>query len=159
MGVEIERRFLVQGDAWKTGKAETVRQGYLNPDKDRTVRVRIAGSTAFLTVKGITRNRTRSEFEYEIPVSDAQELLSLCEGLIIEKVRYTVVHAGARWEIDEFRGANAGLVIAEIELQSEDEIFERPSWLGEEVTDDAHYYNANLVKYPYSRWCKSSSSQ
>lgn len=144
MGIEIERKFLVRGSAWKTSDGVYVRQGYLNRDTERTVRVRIAGDKAFLTIKGITRNRKRSEFEYEIPVPDAEELLNLCEGPVIEKVRHTVIRTDATWEVDEFHGANTGLVIAEIELQSEDERFEKPPWLGEEVTDNPRYYNVNL---------------
>jgi CYTH domain-containing protein len=144
MGVEIERKFLVTGTEWKTGDGVPIRQGYLNRDKERTIRVRIAGLRAFIAIKGITRGSSRAEFEYEIPVSDAEELLPICEGMIIEKTRYTIAHAGSTWEIDEFSGANSGLVIAEIELQSVDEVFRKPLWLGKEVTDDVRYYNANL---------------
>lgn len=152
MAIEIERKFLVCGMAWKEGEGVSIRQGYLSSVPERTVRVRTAGKRAFLTIKGITRNRTRSEFEYEIPVADAEELLNICEGVIIEKTRYTVAHADTTWEIDEFHGANAGLVIAEIELQSENEMFDKPPWLDKEVTEDPRYYNANLAIGPYSTW-------
>lgn len=152
MGVEIERKFLVKGTEWKTGDGVPIRQGYLNREKERTIRVRIAGPQAFITIKGITQRSSRAEFEYEIPVSDAEELLSLCEGLTIEKARYTVVHTGTAWEIDEFSGVNTGLIIAEVELQSEDEEFNKPPWLAKEVTNDFRYYNANLSASPYSIW-------
>jgi adenylate cyclase len=152
MGAEIERKFLVQGDGWRAGARQRLCQGYLNRDKERTVRVRIAGSQAFLTIKGVTRGATRAEFEYEIPLPDAEQLLTLSDGPILEKDRYVLMHEGARWEVDEFLGANAGLVIAEIELQSENQLFHRPPWLGKEVTSDRRYYNSNLAGHPYSEW-------
>lgn len=152
MGIEIERKFLVQGTAWRNGSGVLYRQGYLNRDKARTVRVRIAGDAAFLTIKGQSTGATRAEFEYPVPLPDAQALLPLCDGPLIEKTRYIVLHAGHRWEVDEFAGDNAGLVVAELELASEDEAFEAPAWLGEEVTHDARYFNSNLATHPYSIW-------
>mgnify|MGYP003551531168 FL=1 len=118
MAIEIERKFLVSGTDWRAGESTLFRQGYLNRDKERTVRVRIAGNQAYLTIKGISTGATRAEFEYEIPVADAGQLLLLCDGPLIEKTRYVVPHAGMLWEVDEFHGANSGLVVAEIELQS-----------------------------------------
>jgi CYTH domain-containing protein len=152
MPTEIERKFLVHGTDWRQGVPTRLRQGYLNRDKRRTIRVRVAGSRAHLTIKGLTQGASRPEFEYEIPVRDAEELLALCDGPPVEKNRYTVAHAGARWEIDEFLGVNAGLVVAEIELTDEQEAFERPSWLSTEVTHDPRYYNANLLATPYGTW-------
>ncbi len=152
MGYEIERKFLVQGEGWRAGARQRLCQFYLNRDKERTVRVRIAGEQAFLTIKGATRGATRAEFEYEIPLRDAQQMLELTDGPILEKVRHVLVHEGARWEVDEFLGANAGLVVAEIELQSPDQPFSRPSWLGREVTHDPRYYNSNLAGHPYDTW-------
>nr|WP_315430663.1 CYTH domain-containing protein [uncultured Albidiferax sp.] len=152
MGIEIERKFLVTGPDWRQGVGTFFSQGYLNRDKQRTVRVRIAGAQGFLTIKGANQGATRAEFEYEIPLSDAEQLLALCDGPIIQKVRRVLVHAGFTWEVDEFEGLNAGLVVAEIELTSEDEVFERPLWLGREVTDDARYFNSNLATTPFSAW-------
>ena len=153
MGKEIERKFLVKKDDWRGPESMLYRQGYLNTNKERTVRVRIAGDTAFLTVKGIAHGATRQEFEYVIPVQDACEMLDqLCEQPLIEKRRYCVTHEGVRWEVDEFFGDNEGLVVAEVELESEEQPFPKPPWLGEEVTNDSRYYNANLVQHPFSRW-------
>lgn len=154
MGTEIERKFLVNGDAWKaSGKGVLLRQGYLSSHPDRIVRVRIDGDSAMLTIKGRTTGATRAEWEYPIPVGDAQVLLSeLCEKPIIEKTRYRIPYQGMLWEVDEFLGENIGLVVAEIELESEDQAFARPEWLGEEVTYDARYVNANLLRHPYCRW-------
>lgn len=157
MAVEIERKFLVQGDAWRPG-AQGVRyvQGYLNRDKARTVRVRLAGAQGFLTIKGESVGATRAEFEYPIPLADAQALLALCEAPLIDKTRYAIPVGGTLWEVDEFAGDNAGLVLAEVELPSEDAAFERPSWLGMEVTHDARYFNSNLSRHPYGRWAADS---
>ena len=152
MGIEIERKFLVVGDDWRRAPAVPYAQGYLNRDKQRTVRVRIARDAAWLTVKGANAGATRAEFEYAIPVADAEQLLALCDGPLVRKLRRVVVHAGAAWEIDEFEGENAGLVVAEIELASEDAPFERPSWLGAEVTHDPRYFNSNLAAAPFSTW-------
>jgi adenylate cyclase len=152
VSTEIERKFLVRGTDWRQGAPVRLRQGYLNRDKERTVRVRIAGSRAYLTIKGLTRGVSRPEFEYEIPLQDGEALLTLCDGLPLEKDRYTLQHAGATWEIDEFHGANAGLVIAEIELKDERQEFERPGWLSTEVTDDPRYFNSSLIAAPYGTW-------
>ncbi len=154
MAAEIERKFLVTGELWKAPGAGTrYRQGYLSSVKERTVRVRRVGNKGYLTVKGITAGAVRSEFEYEIPVADADALLNgLCEKPLIEKDRYRVRVGGHTWEIDEFRGENQGLVVAEVELQREDEPFEKPGWIAAEVTDDPRYFNANLGKHPYATW-------
>ena len=146
MGIEIERKFLVKGAGWRGTPGTEISQGYLSRDKERTVRVRIAGDRAYLTVKGPTRGAVRPEFEYEIPLADARELLKLCAPLLIEKRRHIVEYRGSRWEVDEFSGAHAGLVLAEIELQAPDQPFARPAWLGKEVTDDPRYLNSNLSK-------------
>lgn len=154
MGVEIERKFLVRGDAWKA-LAEPVffRQGYLSSHKERTVRVRIEGDRAVMTIKGKNVGATRGEWEYPIPVQDAVELLDgLCEQPLIEKYRRKIAIGGHVWEVDEFLGANAGLVVAEIELGSENEAFDQPEWIAAEVTDDARYYNSNLIRHPFLTW-------
>ena len=152
MATEIERKFLVQGTQWRNEAGTRIKQGYLNRDKARTVRVRVRGDQAFLTVKGLTRGASRAEFEYEIPLADAEELLKLSDGPLIEKTRYVVVHDGSKWEVDEFQGDNSDLVVAEIELRSKDEQFSRPPWLGREVTDDDRYYNSSLASHPYRAW-------
>lgn len=154
MGKEIERKFLVQSQAWRAGAAGTLyRQGYLSTHKERTVRVRVVGNQGYLTIKGETRGATRDEFEYSIPIADANAMLdSLCEKPIIEKTRWTLRNAAHLWEIDEFHGANEGLVVAEVELASEDEPFARPAWLGEEVTGDKRYFNSHLVAHPFTTW-------
>ena len=154
MAKEIERKFLVTGEDWRTlAKGIRYRQGYLSTAKERTVRVRTIDGKAFLTVKGITVGATRSEYEYEIPAADANEMLDdLCEKPIIEKSRYTIPLGDVTWEVDEFFGVNHGLIIAEIEIQSEDQSFPKPAWIGEEVTSDPRYYNANLIARPFSTW-------
>ena len=154
MGKEIERKFLVRGDGWRSlAKGTACRQGYLNRAKERTVRIRTMDNRAFLTVKGLTVGATRSEYEYEIPVADCNAMLdALAEKPLIEKIRYKVLFAGLTWEIDEFFGENAGLIVAEVELQSEGQAFTKPEWVGEEVTADLRYYNSNLVKHPFSKW-------
>ncbi|BDC98331.1 CYTH domain-containing protein [Persicobacter psychrovividus] len=154
MGKEIERKFLVDTDAYKS-LAEGVyyHQGYLCAEAERTVRVRIAGDTAFMTVKGPTVGASRPEFEYEIPFEEAEEILNdLCLRPTIEKHRYKLPWAGFLWEIDEFHGDNKGLVVAEIELPAEDTEFEKPNWIGAEVTGDPKYYNASLISYPFKDW-------
>lgn len=155
MALEIERKFLVKGDFEPLAydSAEVV-QGYLCSLPQRSVRVRIKGDKAYLTIKGLgdASGTTRYEWEKEVPVQEAKELMNLCEPGIIDKVRYYVRQGEHVFEVDKFRGENAGLVIAEIELRAEDEVFEHPDWLGEEVTGDARYYNASLVKQPYSKW-------
>lgn len=153
MGIEIERKFLVRGDAYRAlAPGMACRQGYLCTDPARVVRVRVLGDRAFLTIKGAAAGASRAEFEYAIPPGDARELLNLCERTLIEKTRYTVPHGGLVWEIDEFHGANAGLVVAECELQAEDQRVDRPDWVGEEVTGDARYFNSNLVARPFTTW-------
>jgi adenylate cyclase len=153
MATEIERKFLVSGDPWKNSPGTRVRQGYLATGDAATVRVRVADHHAFLTIKGRRSGMTRAEYEYQIPLSDANEMLdTLCMGAVIEKHRHVVHEGGLVWEIDRFTGANEGLVLAEVELRSEQQAFDPPSWLGSEVTDDERYYNANLARQPYSAW-------
>jgi len=152
MGVEIERKFLVTGEAWRSGTGVRLTQGYLNRDKARTVRVRVAGEQGWLTIKGVSTGATRAEFEYPIPLADAQAMLLLCDGTLIDKTRHTVDVGGTVWEVDVFHGDNAGLVVAEVELTTEDQPFERPAWLGDEVTHDPRYFNSALIALPYSQW-------
>lgn len=154
MAQEIERKFLLTGDDWRElAKGTHYRQGYLNSVKERTVRVRTIDDKGFLTIKGITTGATRVEYEYEIPHSECTEMLDdLAEKPIIEKARYKIEFGGFIWEVDEFFGVNKGLVVAEIELESEDQHFEKPSWVGEEVTGDPRYFNSNLVNNPYTTW-------
>ncbi len=159
MAQEIERKFLVRGSEWRTANPKRISQGYLNRDEQRTVRVRIYGNQAFLTVKGITTGAVRSEFEYEIPLSDAEALLRMCEGPLVEKLRHRILHDGHVWEVDEFLGENGGLVVAEVELQSETESFANPPWLANEVTHDARYYNSNLAANPFTRWEPSADQR
>ncbi len=154
MGIEIERKYLVRGDDWRRATtAEHYRQGYLSTVPERTVRVRVSADAGYLTIKGATLGATRSEYEYAIPVEDAHAMLDdLCLRPLIEKTRYTLEYQGMVWEIDEFEGDNAGLIIAEVELESEDQAINLPGWIGAEVTDDPRYYNANLVANPYRNW-------
>ncbi|OIR06655.1 inorganic triphosphatase [mine drainage metagenome] len=154
MANEIERKFLVKNTDWKHHTSgELFRQGYLNIDSERTVRVRIVGEKGFLTIKGKTKNITRAEYEYEIPVADASNMLdTLCFGPQIQKIRYRVSFAGQTWEVDEFLGDNTGLIVAEIELDSEDQKIEFPEWIGEEVSNDPRYYNSNLTVLPFNQW-------
>jgi len=157
MAKEIERKFLVKPGAWSPRDAGIhFKQGYLNAQKERVVRVRIEGERAKLTIKGVTTGVTRSEFEYAIPVEDAAVLLdNLCEKPLIDKHRHKEVHGGKTWEIDVFHGDNEGLVVAEIELTSESEAFVRPGWLGDEVSSDPRYFNSNLLKNPFKNWGKA----
>jgi CYTH domain-containing protein len=154
MAQEIERKFLLKNDAWRALAQGTLyRQGYLNSAKERTVRIRTIGNKAFLTIKGMNVGATRSEFEYPIPLADCNAMLdALAEKPLIEKKRYRIRHGQLTWEIDEFFGDNQGLVVAEVELQNEDQVFDRPDWIGEEVTTDPRYFNSNLVKHPYAKW-------
>ena len=154
MGKEIERKFLVKGNAWRAiAKGTTYREGYLNSAKERTVRIRIADSQAFITIKGMTVGATRSEYEHEIPFDEGKAMLeTLAEKPLIEKTRYKIPVGNLTWEIDEFLGENAGLIVAEVELKSEDQTFHKPIWAGDEVTYDPRYFNANLVKNPFTRW-------
>lgn len=153
---EIERKFLVLSDAFKVAASTQNRivQGYLNSDPERTVRVRIKGNKGFLTIKGKgnASGTTRLEWEKEIPVSDAEQLLPLCEQGMIDKIRYEVPAGKHVYEVDVFSGDNDGLIVAEIELNTEEEFFEKPSWLGKEVTGEAKYYNAFLSNSPYKNW-------
>lgn len=157
MGVEIERKFLLTGDGWRTlGQPVLLRQGYLSSQRERVVRVRIEGGQAMLTIKGQSVGASRGEWEYPIPLQDAADLLdNLCEKPLIEKYRTRVTLGAHLWEIDEFLGANQGLLVAEIELQSEDEPFDKPEWVGAEVTDDARYFNSSLIRHPFSSWRSS----
>jgi CYTH domain-containing protein len=155
MATEIERKFLVTGDAWRgIASAGTLyRQGYLSIDVERTVRVRVAGERASLTIKGPSVGARRNEFEYSIPRDEALQLLEeLCLRPIIEKTRHRLSRDGLTWEIDEFGGENRGLVVAEVELTDESQVVAPPDWIGDEVTGDPRYYNANLVRHPFSRW-------
>ncbi|HOJ17141.1 MAG: CYTH domain-containing protein [Ignavibacteriales bacterium] len=154
MGKEIERKFLVKSDAWKKLSTPTFyRQGYLSSVKERTVRVRTVGTKGFLTIKGPTVGITRSEFEYSIPVEDANAMLdNLCERPLIEKNRAVVEYKGLKWELDEFFGDNEGLVIAEVELSDENVKIEIPEWIGDEVSGDPRYFNSNLTKNPFKTW-------
>ena len=154
MSKEIERKFLVKNLDWKSqAKGTLYRQGYLNSEKERTVRVRTIDEKSFITVKGITTGVTRMEFEYEIPFADATQMLDkLVEKPIIEKYRYKLAQDGLVWEIDEFLGDNEGLVVAEVELADAQQALVRPDWLGEEVSADPRYFNNNLVANPYKNW-------
>lgn len=152
MAIEIERKFLVVNEDWRSAPAVYYCQGYLNRGKGRTVRVRVAGEQGFLTVKGATCGISRLEFEYEIPVVDARQLFTLCDGPLVEKYRRKISHEGMVWEVDEFLGDNQGLVVAEIELESEEQQFVKPHWLGDEVTQDARYHNSSLSIHPFSQW-------
>jgi adenylate cyclase len=153
MAIEIERKYLVKGTEWK-GLAEPMPyvQGYLLADEKRTVRIRVVENSGFLTIKGKSKGMSRKEFEYEIPLEDARELLLISINTIIEKKRSRIEWKGKIWEVDEFEGKNKGLILAEIELKSEDEIFAIPPWIGEEVTGDIHYYNSYLSQNPYNEW-------
>lgn len=156
MSLEIERKFLVKNDVFKkeSFQQKIIKQGYLNSDKNRTVRIRISDHQGFITVKGVSNasGTTRFEWEKEIDVTEATEMLSLCETTIIDKNRFLVESGKHIFEIDEFYGDNQGLIIAEIELNSENETFEKPTWLGAEVTGNAKYYNSYLSKFPFSTW-------
>ena len=161
MALEIERKFLVTGDGWRAAAREVVpmAQGYINDQKamdegamKASVRVRIAGDKAFLNLKSRELGHTRQEFDYAVPVADARALLALCVGGLVDKRRHYVQHEGHLWEVDEFLGDNAGLVVAEIELSSADEAFVRPEWIGAEVTESSRYYNLALATRPYGQW-------
>ncbi len=150
MAQEIERKFLVKGDGWKTRNRSSYRQGYLSTEPERIVRVRTVDQKGFLTIKGKTVGMTRQEFEYEIPLDEARELLeNFCLKPLLEKTRYRVPFEKVVFEVDEFHGENKGLIVAEIELENENQEIPIPDWLGKEVTDDPRYYNSNLVTNPY----------
>ena len=155
MAKEIERKFLLADDAWRNHveRSERMVQGYLNGEGPVSLRARIAGPRAWLNIKSRTLGISRDEFEYEIPLADAERMLGhLTTGPVIDKTRHFVRHGGLLWEIDEFHGENDGLIVAEVELEHVDQPFDRPAWLGEEVSHDARYYNVSLVKNPFSQW-------
>ena len=155
MAQEIERKFLVKGDFKPEAVKQTrIIQGYLSSVPERTVRVRVKGEKGFLTIKGIGNESgaSRYEWETEIPVNEAEELLAICEPGVIDKIRYIVKSRKHSFEVDEFFGENQGLIVAEVELNSEDEAFDKPAWLGEEVTGYTKYYNSMLMKNPYKHW-------
>jgi adenylate cyclase len=155
MANEVERKFLVKGEFKNIASKETrIVQGYLSSVPERTVRVRIKGDKGFITIKGIgnTSGATRYEWEKEIPINEVEDLLKICEPGVIDKTRYLVKAGNHTYEVDEFYGENQGLIVAEVELLSESERFEKPDWLGEEVTGDTKYYNSMLMKNPYTKW-------
>ncbi len=155
MAIEIERKFLLANDNWRSGVVKSInyRQGYLNSDENSSVRVRVSDDTAKLNIKSATIGAQRSEYEYSIPAEDAHELLStLCRLPLVEKTRHIVIVGAHTWEIDEFKGDNQGLIVAEIELNAADEVFEKLDWVGDEVTEDVRYYNNQLSRNPYSTW-------
>ena len=161
MGIEIERKFLVTSDDWRAAAHVVIpmAQGYINDmaamdsgAQKASVRVRIQGDEAYLNIKSRELGHTRQEFDYPVPVSEARELLALCVGGLIDKRRHLVQHGGLLWEVDEFLGDNAGLVVAEVELESADQVFAKPDWAGAEVTDELRYYNLALASKPYSQW-------
>ena len=157
MAKEIERKYLVISDEWR-GLSEGImyRQGYLSSQKKRIVRIRTIHDKGFVTIKGMNSGITRAEYEYEIPLADANEMLdSLCLKPLIEKKRYKIIYEGLTWEVDEFFSENLGLIIAEIELKSEDQKIPKPKWLGEEVSYQSKYFNANLIQHPYITWNKN----
>lgn len=155
MAREIERKFLVVSEAWKEAveRSELISQGYLCGDGGASVRVRIAGEMAFLNIKSATLGVSRHEFDYQIPLDEAREMLDiLCRKPLIEKTRHYVRHGDHLWEVDVFKGDNAGLVVAEVELGHEEESFALPEWAGAEVSHDPRYYNVSLVSFPYREW-------
>jgi adenylate cyclase len=152
MGTEIERKFLVTDPTITEGReGAVIRQGYLSRAPERTVRIRRRGNRAVITIKGASSRATRAEWEYEIPAADADEMLMLCDGPIIDKTRFVIDVAGRAWEVDVFAGANEGLVMAEVELEAEDAAVVLPAWAGLEVTGDPRYYNASLAQHPMGR--------
>jgi len=152
MPLEIERKFLVISEAWKAHSGSLIRQGYLNCDPRSIVRIRVSGDSAWICIKTPSTGVTRAEFEYPIPRGDADVLLALCEAPLVEKIRYRLQFAGRLWEIDEFQGANAGLVIAEVELERAEDPVALPAWIGAEITEDPRYFNSNLAAHPYHQW-------
>jgi len=157
MATEIERKFLVRGNDWRSlSQGTRYRQGYLSTKKGCSVRVRLVENQGYLTIKGLTQGFSKSEYEYPIPAADAQEMLdNLCELPLIEKTRYKIAFAGLIWEVDEFAGENQGLIVAEVELPEENYPVELPDWVSQEVSDDSRYYNVNLVRHPYSQWSEN----
>jgi adenylate cyclase len=159
MATEIEHKFLIRDDRWRQQVERSVRmrQGYLTSDARCSVRVRVAGGQGFLNIKSGTLGIQRSEYEYPIPLAEAEEILdTLCEQPLLEKTRHFVRVGAHLWEIDEFAGANAGLIVAEVELSRPDEPFERPDWAGEDVSHDIRYYNSQLARHPYATWSCAS---
>jgi adenylate cyclase len=155
MATEIERKFLVSADTWRpNARGCRYVQGYLSREPGRTVRVRQAGPSAFITIKGPAQGTARPEFEYPIPFSDAEELMKLCLRPLIEKTRYTIEYHGKHWEVDEFHGENDGLIVAELEIAREDEPIDLPPWIGKEVSGDQRYSNASLSEHPFTHWEK-----
>ena len=154
MGLEIERKFLIKQDQWQPpNQGKIYRQGYIRTQNGNTVRVRVAGDQGYLTIKGKTQGSTRSEFEYVIPLADAEEMLNtLCDRPLIEKIRYQVEINGLCWEVDQFLGENEGLLLAEVELETETQTISFPQWIDKEVTEDMRYYNVNLAENPYQNW-------
>jgi adenylate cyclase len=155
MGIEIERKFLVNKEKWdqvKKEKQSLYRQGYIVSDPEKTVRIRLTDKEAFLTIKGLTVGISRAEFEYSIPVADAQQMLDGLCGSVVNKIRNFITHDNKLWEVDEFVGDNEGLIVAEIELGSEEETFSLPDWVSVEVTSEKKYSNSNLAKNPYKTW-------
>ena len=155
MGIEIERKFLIKANLWQQlpkPAGKYLRQGYLLSDPEKTVRVRVKEGTGYITIKGKTEGASRPEYEYQIPVKDAEELLDSFTISCISKVRYEIPVAGKLWEVDEFSGENAGLILAEIELTQEDEDFTLPEWVDQEVTADRRFYNSQLIENPYKNW-------
>ena len=160
MAIEIERKFLVKGDEWRSLATGTIyRQGYLSTKKGCSVRVRLVGELGYLTIKGLTEGYSRPEYEYSIPAEDAQEMLDkLCDRPLIEKTRYKIEWAGLIWEVDEFAGENQGLIVAEVELPDANHPLELPDWIGKEVSDDSRYYNVNLAQHPFKHWPENIQS-
>ena len=155
MALEIERKFLVDKTQWEGLKKPAparIAQAYLSKDITKTVRVRIKGDKAFLTIKGKTEGISRQEFEYEVPVADARALIKLCDDSPLDKDRYVMKVGETSWEVDVFYGVNEGLILAEVELESENAVFEIPDWVAKEVSDDPRFYNVNLMENPYSTW-------
>ncbi|MBE9129687.1 CYTH domain-containing protein [Coleofasciculus sp. LEGE 07081] len=155
MATEIERKFLVKGEQWRDFATEgkVYRQGYIPTENNTTVRVRLVGEQGYLTLKGPRIGVSRSEYEYSIPAQDAREMLdNFCQRPLIEKTRYKIALRGLLWEVDEFVGENEGLILAEVELTDENQAIELPDWIGQDVSDESRYYNANLVQYPYNKW-------
>ena len=151
--IEIERKFLIDTKLWKpTVKGIKISQGYLTIDSEKVIRVRIADEQGFITIKGKASGISRTELEYEIPKNDAEILLKMCNGFVVEKIRFKEKFLNMIWEVDVFEGKNKGLFLAEIELENENQVFDLPDWVGEEVTFDYHYYNSWLSKQPFSEW-------
>lgn len=162
MATEIERKFLVDHEKWKKLKKPAgihYQQGYLLDELKCTIRVRLAGSRGYVTIKGANSGISRKEFEYRIPADDASELIRSFAGSSVEKIRYRIRFRGKLWEIDEFMGDNKGLIMAEIELKTESEEFEKPGWITNEVSDNHRYYNSNLAKHPYKNWGRADESE